>query len=198
MLDGDLISETDCVRQPFASADVGLNKAIVLIISNSRLVALSDGNLTFRWRDSAHGNKKRLMTLPVQEFLRRSRLHLLPSGFVPIRNFGFLANRNRASLVPPCFQLLREDDCLAGITVHRSDSSTLELSSLRRCHARRRAAFCCAIPAALATPTRTARSIKLNLRPRPWPVLRRIHGSLVSFGQNHFDASLSTFCIRSR
>ena len=32
-------------------------------ISNTRLVALSDGNVTFRWRDSAHGNKKRLMTL---------------------------------------------------------------------------------------------------------------------------------------
>jgi hypothetical protein len=34
-------------------------------ISNSRLVALSEGNVTFRWRDSAHGNKKRLMTLDV-------------------------------------------------------------------------------------------------------------------------------------
>jgi hypothetical protein len=33
-------------------------------ISNSRLVALSEDNVTFRWRDSAHGNKKRLMTLP--------------------------------------------------------------------------------------------------------------------------------------
>jgi len=34
-------------------------------ISNHRLVALEDGNVTFRWRDSAHGNKKKLMTLPV-------------------------------------------------------------------------------------------------------------------------------------
>ena len=75
-------------------------------ISNSRLVALSDGNVTFRWRDSAHGNKKRLMTLPVHEFLRRFLLHVLPPGFVRIRNFGFLANRNRATLLPLCFQLL--------------------------------------------------------------------------------------------
>ncbi len=66
-------------------------------ISNSRLVALADGNVTFRWRDSAHGNKKRLMTLPVDEFLRRFLLHLLPRGFVRIRNFGFLANRRRAN-----------------------------------------------------------------------------------------------------
>jgi len=76
-------------------------------ISNHRLVALSDGNITFRWRDSAHGNKKRLMTLPIDEFLRRFLLHVLPRGFVRIRNFGFLANRRRATLLPLCFQLLR-------------------------------------------------------------------------------------------
>ena len=76
-------------------------------ISNHRLVALENGNVTFRWRDSAHGNKKKLMTLPVHEFLRRFLLHLLPRGFVRIRHFGFLANRRRASLLPICFQLLR-------------------------------------------------------------------------------------------
>ena len=75
-------------------------------ISNRRLVSLSEGNVTFRWRDSAHGNKKRLMTLPVEEFLRRFLLHLLPRGFMRIRNFGFLANRQRATLLPLCFQLL--------------------------------------------------------------------------------------------
>jgi Putative transposase/Transposase zinc-binding domain len=75
-------------------------------ISNYRLVALEDGNVTFRWRDSAHDNRKRLMTLPADEFLRRFLLHLLPRGFVRIRNFGFLANRRRASLLPLCRQLL--------------------------------------------------------------------------------------------
>jgi hypothetical protein len=75
-------------------------------ISNSRLVALSEGNVTFRWRDSAHGNKKRIMTLPVDEFLRRFLLHLLPPGLVRIRNFGFLVNRQRATLLPLCFRLL--------------------------------------------------------------------------------------------
>ena len=75
-------------------------------ISNSRLVALDDGNVTFRWRDSAHRNRKRLMTLPAEEFMRRFLLHLLPRGFVRIRNFGFLANRRRAALLPLCRQLL--------------------------------------------------------------------------------------------
>jgi Putative transposase/Transposase zinc-binding domain len=75
-------------------------------ISNHRLVALEDGNVTFRWRDSAHGNKKKLMKLPVDEFLRRFLLHVLPRGFVRIRHFGFLANRRRASMLPICFELL--------------------------------------------------------------------------------------------
>jgi Putative transposase/Transposase zinc-binding domain len=82
-------------------------------ISNHRLVALSEGNVTFRWRDSAHGNQKRLMTLPVDEFLRRFLLHLLPRGFMRIRNFGFLANRRRALLLPLCFRLLHTAKLLA-------------------------------------------------------------------------------------
>ena len=75
-------------------------------ISNHRLVAVAEGNVTFRWRDSAHGNNKRLMTLTDDEFLRRFLLHLLPRGFVRIRHFGFLANRRRAKLLPLCAQLL--------------------------------------------------------------------------------------------
>ena len=91
-------------------------------ISNSRLVALSEGQVSFRWRDSAHGNRKLVMSLPVDEFLRRFLLHLLPRGFVRIRNFGFLANRQRATLLPLCFNLLQSSE-------HRSApaSSSLEL-----------------------------------------------------------------------
>jgi hypothetical protein len=75
-------------------------------ISNHRLVSFADGNVTFRWRDRAHGNRERPMTLPADEFLRRFLLHLLPRGFVRIRNFGFLANCRRAGLLPLCFQAL--------------------------------------------------------------------------------------------
>src|SRR5580658_10686998 len=77
-------------------------------ISNHRLVALADGLITFRWRDSAHKNKQRLMTLPVNEFLRRFLLHVLPSGFVRIRHFGLIAHRRRGALLPLCLQLLAE------------------------------------------------------------------------------------------
>jgi hypothetical protein len=75
-------------------------------ISNHRLVSLVDNQVTFRWRDSAHKNKQRPMTLSLDEFLRRLLLHLLPQGFVRIRHFGFLANRRRAHRLPLCRQLL--------------------------------------------------------------------------------------------
>jgi rubredoxin len=75
-------------------------------ISNHRLVSFADGQVTFRWRDSAHNNEQKLMTLSLDKFLRRFLLHILPQGFVRIRNFGFLANRKRATLLPLCFQLL--------------------------------------------------------------------------------------------
>jgi hypothetical protein len=75
-------------------------------ISNHRLVSFIDDKVTFRWRDSAHKNKQRLMSLQVEEFLRRFLLHVLPKGFVRIRHFGFLSTRRRAALLPLCFQLL--------------------------------------------------------------------------------------------
>jgi Putative transposase len=71
-------------------------------ISNHRLVSLANGKVTFRWRDSAHNNEQKLMTLSLDEILRRFLLHLLPKGFVRIRNFGFLANRRRSTLLPLC------------------------------------------------------------------------------------------------
>src|SRR5664279_3280957 len=75
-------------------------------ISKHRLISFTDGQVTFRYRDSADHNKQKLWPLPVDEFLGRFLLHILPKGFVRIRNFGFLANRKRAKLLPLCFHLL--------------------------------------------------------------------------------------------
>jgi Putative transposase/Transposase zinc-binding domain len=72
-------------------------------ISNHRLVSFQDGQVTFRWGDSAHNNEQKLMELSLDEFLRRFLLHLLPKGFVRIRHFGFLASRRTAQLLPLCF-----------------------------------------------------------------------------------------------
>lgn len=75
-------------------------------ISNHRLIAFDGESVTFRWKDYAHGNKKRKMTLSADEFLRRFLLHTLPRGFVRIRSFGFLAGPSRAALLQLARQLL--------------------------------------------------------------------------------------------
>jgi hypothetical protein len=99
-------------------------------ISNHRLVSFVDGQVTFRWRDSADHNKQKLLTLPVDEFLRRFLLHLLPKGFVRIRNFGFLANRKRATLLPLCFQSL---GAVPEPQAEQHASSTEDFPDLWRC-----------------------------------------------------------------
>jgi len=144
-------------------------------ISNSRLVALSEGNVTFRWRDSAHGNKKRLMTLTVDEFLRRFLLHLLPPGFVRIRNLGGIIRIGPGS-----------------------DSLALELPHLRRNFARRRTARHRATLTSLSASTGTAHLMTFSSHPRPLHVLRRDRRSLVSTGQNSSESSLSSLRIRHR
>lgn len=78
-----------------------------IAIANSRLVAMSDGRVSFHWRDYAHGHRTRTMTLDVHEFLRRFLLHVLPPGFVRIRYFGLLANRHRNPLLHLCRDYLR-------------------------------------------------------------------------------------------
>jgi hypothetical protein len=60
----------------------------------------------FHWKDCAHGNRVKTMTLSAEEFLRRFLLHVLPAGFVRIRHFGFLANRGRTVKLARCRALL--------------------------------------------------------------------------------------------
>jgi len=78
-------------------------------ISNHRIVDFTDGKVTFLWKDYAHGSKRRLMVLAAEEFLRRFLIHTLPRGFIRIRFFGFLANRQRTASLPLCRQLLEAD-----------------------------------------------------------------------------------------
>src|SRR5262249_51199374 len=66
-------------------------------LSPRRLLALDPHTqkVTFAWKDSADGSKRKTMCLEVKEFMRRFCLHLLPARFVKIRHFGFLSNRQR-------------------------------------------------------------------------------------------------------
>jgi len=66
-------------------------------ISNHRLRAFDGERVTFQWKDYAHGNQSRTMTLSAMEFLRRFVQHVLPRGFVRIRYFGYLATACRTA-----------------------------------------------------------------------------------------------------
>jgi hypothetical protein len=75
-------------------------------ISNDRLVKLEGGRVTFRYRDRSDNNTVKLMTLEASEFIRRFLLHILPDGFVKIRHYGILSNRNRKCKLAVCKDLL--------------------------------------------------------------------------------------------
>ena len=75
-------------------------------IANSRLIGLENDRVAFRWKDYARGGRMSTMRLEACEFIRRFLLHVLPSGFVRIRHFGFLANRKRQSQIDRCRELL--------------------------------------------------------------------------------------------
>ena len=77
-------------------------------IGNGRLVGLHEGNVSFLWKDYAHGCRHRVMTLTAVEFLRRFLLHLLPKGFKRIRQYGILANRKHRQMIQEARRLLEE------------------------------------------------------------------------------------------
>ena len=50
-------------------------------ITNTRLIAMTDGEVRFRWKDYQHPQRRKIMALPVGEFIRRFLLHVLPDRF---------------------------------------------------------------------------------------------------------------------
>jgi hypothetical protein len=81
-----------------------------IAISNSRLMAVDERGVSFRWKDyRAHGRTRyKTMTLSSEEFMRRFLLHVLPSGFHRIRHYGLLANANRKTHIATARQLLNQ------------------------------------------------------------------------------------------
>jgi hypothetical protein len=90
-----VVSVRDPVNRPEYVLEYLARYTHRVAIANSRIKALKDGMVTF----SAKNRKKKrteLITISAVEFIRRFLLHSLPKGFVKIRHYGFLANRNRA------------------------------------------------------------------------------------------------------
>jgi hypothetical protein len=77
-----------------------------IAISNERILEVKDGMVSFRYKDYNHANAIKVMTLPALEFIRRVLLHVLPPGFMRVRHYGLLANRQRADKLQRCRELL--------------------------------------------------------------------------------------------
>jgi hypothetical protein len=103
------------------------------------MISVEGDMVTFLWRDYAHGNKQSEMTVKATEFLRRYFLHVLPKGFVRIRFFGFLANRQRPRLLPTCRTLLAGNGDPAPLSRSRgeeagTDDQSTQLPQCPLCH----------------------------------------------------------------
>jgi hypothetical protein len=97
-------------KRPFGGPEVVLKYLARytdrVAISDSRLLDFEGGLVRFRYRDYAHGDRKRVMKLSAREFVRRLLLHVLPTGFVRIRHYGILSNRHRQDDLASCRELL--------------------------------------------------------------------------------------------
>jgi hypothetical protein len=100
-------------KPPFGSAEMVMDYlgryTHRVAISNDRLVRLEGDQVTFRYRDRNDNDTIKLMTLDASEFIRRFLLHILPDGFMKIRHYGILSNRNRRTKLASCKELLGVD-----------------------------------------------------------------------------------------
>jgi len=71
-------------------------------ISNNRILELTNGQITFKWRDYRDSGRWKVMMLSSEEFIRRFLLHILPSGFTKIRHYGFLSSRGKQKKLRIC------------------------------------------------------------------------------------------------
>lgn len=74
-------------------------------ISNHRIVSMDEKTVTFKIKDYKNKSREKLLTLSGVEFIRRFLMHVLPKGFVKLRHFGLLGNRNKKTKLVLCRKL---------------------------------------------------------------------------------------------
>jgi len=104
-------------------------------LSNDRILQVENGEVTLSYRDRKDGDRKKIMTLEAQEFIRRFLLHVLPEGFMRIRHFGFLANRSKKQALAQCRKLLDLDPALPQSPILSAKDLLLKITGvdLSRC-----------------------------------------------------------------
>ena len=112
-------------KRPFAGPDAVLaylsRYTHRVAIANSRLIAMDEQGVTFKWKDSRAKERVRhkTMTLAPDEFIRRFLLHVLPSGFHRIRHYGLIANTTRKDNLARARELLMVEK-----TIETADAET--------------------------------------------------------------------------
>lgn len=98
------------VKEPFGSPEAVVkylgNYTHRIAISNKRILSVKNGVVSFSWKDYNDGNKNKIMTLKITEFIRRFFLHVVPKKFMRIRHYGILGNRCKGKLLELCRQLI--------------------------------------------------------------------------------------------
>jgi hypothetical protein len=104
-------------------------------ISNSRLVALDEAGVAFRWKDYRIKARDRLktMTLDAAEFIRRFLMHVLPTGFHRIRHYGLFASAVRAQNVERARQLLATPKAIPEPSRAEADNGAESPAVAHRC-----------------------------------------------------------------
>jgi hypothetical protein len=126
-------------KKPFGSPETVLDYlgryTHRVALSNNRILALENGQVSFSYRDRRDKDRLKSMTLDAQEFICRFLLHVLPEGFMRIRHFGFLANRSKKHALPQCRKLLGLHPALPEIPNRSAHDLLLELTGidLSRC-----------------------------------------------------------------
>jgi hypothetical protein len=99
-------------------------------ISNNRIVDVQDGMVTFTYRDRKDNNTLKLTTVDSGEFIRRFLLHVLPPGFMKVRHFGFLANKQKKETIQLCRELIGVDSQQPERTEKTSSQLMFELTGV--------------------------------------------------------------------
>lgn len=103
-------------------------------ISNSRLLGWDEQSVRFSYKDYADGQRRKTMSLTIEEFVRRFCLHLLPEKFVKIRHYGLLSNRGRQERIASVRQALGVKEELAEPATKAAPVDSESTSRLRCPH----------------------------------------------------------------
>ena len=123
-----VVSVRESIKEPQHVLEYLARYTHRVAIANSRITALKDGRVSFRYKDRKNNILKKT-TISAVHFIQRFLLHTLPQGFVRIRHYGFLANRNRTANLTFVRRLLKLPSQLLKIT-HSLQKMILKLTGI--------------------------------------------------------------------